>query len=372
MRGRMKHLILPALAVLLSSAVFPVQAHQFSYCDVSATPVTLSNVNLNTDDGPGKKVFENSHTINYTCHVRASGGVTFYPTLMSGSVNFQGLVQLLKDLGLSMTITIREDDTDMPEQEIPWQTIKSGRWTKRFGKIMPTNTSQGGIPEDNYYYRYDRRATITLRLFLDQIFKENNLVKTVAAQTNLLYIMADPGGTTEAGKGIDTTAFNIRVLKPGLGSIDIMPKTVHLGHFTKISDATLSRSGDFTVTARQILKPAPGQTFSLPLNISFKRGNLSFTGDRQHLALKNWGDPDDNGLQLAVRNKETRLLVTFSENQPTPDTSSPLGVLSVSGAGAQGVSNISEKYTIEVNRRSGAEVKTGEFHGSLAVEVTYN
>lgn len=376
MRGRMKHLILPVLTALFCVVCLSARAGQeVPTCQVTSGPVTLSNINLKPDTPLNTEVSGNTHLINYTCRVTSVGQTSFRPALAPNLTgNFKDLIDLLDGAGLAMKITITERDGGA-QNIIPWTTLKSGNWSWTFGQIMTSDhPSPGGQgPDENYFYTYTRSADIKLSVYVAEHYKQNSTVYTVKPQTNILYIYPDRNyPSTSAVKGVNTAAFNIRILSSDLGSIDIMPKTVHLGHFTKISDATLSRSGDFTVTAQQILKPAPGQTFSLPLNISFKRGDLSFTGDRQHLALKNWGDPEDNGLQLAVRNKRTSQLVTFSENLPSPDASSPLGVLSVSGAGAQGVSNISERYTIEVNRRSGAEVKTGEIHGSLAVEVTYN
>lgn len=365
MRGLIKHLTHTILATLLSAAGLPVwaAAHTFSYCDVSGPRVVLSNVNLNADESAGTTVFENTHTIQYDCHVTAAGGLTFYPTLIpDAGGKFQGLITLLQGLGLAMDITIRESGGS--PQTVNWTTLKSGGWKKQFGAVMPTDDKHGGTAEPDYYYRYHRSADITLKLYLETKYKENNLVKTVPPQNDLLYIMADPAATTEKGKGIDTTGFNIRVLSPGLGRVEINPTTVHLGHFIKTSDATLTRHGDFTVTARQVLRPAPGQSFELPLNIRFNKGALSATTDNQHLALKNTGDAEDNGLQLSIKDKDTGTPVTFGEN-------TLMGKLSVTPSGAL-TNNIIKNYTIEVNRRSGMDVKAGKFTGAITAEITYN
>ncbi|EHK8846376.1 hypothetical protein KCG26_003317 [Salmonella enterica subsp. enterica serovar Oslo] len=365
MKGLMKHLALTALAVMFCTVSLPARASQERpHCNVTSGSIPFKNIILRTgvDLTSGKILYDSGdYTIQYTCVVTGDGfGVYFFPTLYQAS-DFKNLISALRNLGIGMRMKI----TEMGSQPvtITWGDFKQSEWRKIFGKEMPLNTSQGATENPRYYFNYKRQATISLELFVDKIYPENSTVSSILTMPNFMYISSQTDLSDVRGTPLGASGFAIKILRPGLTAItEITPQVVSLGHFIKASEASLTRSGNFSVTVAQKNLPAPGQTFDLPLNITFGSGSLSVIDDT-HLALKNAGDADDNGMQLSVKDIDhDNGLIKF--NQETH-----MGQLTVTPLIATG--KYTGHYAIEVSRRRNMEVKTGKFSGAIPVTITY-
>lgn len=366
MKGLMKHLALTALAVMFCTVSLPARAVQERpHCNVTSGSIPFKNIILGTgvDFTSGKILYDSGdYTIQYTCVVTGDGpGVTFFPTLYQAN-DFKNLIPVLQHLGIGMRMKI----TEMGSQPvtITWGDFTQGGWRKIFGKEMPLNTSQGATEYPKYYFNYKRQATISLELFVDKTYPENSTVSSILTMPDFMYISSRTDLSDVKGTPLGASGFAIKILQPGLTAItEITPQVVSLGHFIKASEASLTRSGNFSVTVRQQNRPAPGQNFALPLNIRFGNGSLTQI-DNSHLALKNM-DGQDNGLQLSIKDSD-------NENSPVEfnkDTS--MGTLTVtSSPGIKG--SAVRHYTIEVNRRNGMDIKTGKFSGAIPVTITYS
>ncbi|EBL7540534.1 hypothetical protein CD961_16090 [Salmonella enterica] len=366
-----KKLVLPLLTILLITTGFPVWAD--SSCSVTGGTVSLDNVNLQAGEViPGKILYKNTHQVTYTCSVTAQNGtVNWYPALSATVSNFRNVITLLKSLGLAMEITIQESGASAT---INWTTIQSNNFTNIFGTVMGTGNGCSGEPDtpQKYYCTYSRTADITVKLSVENKFESVNISKSVPPINDVLFIVPVARGTTSgipgtSGKGINTSPFNIRILSADLFNLKITPERVNLGRLYK-TDTNLFRSGAFDVKVIQQNETAPHQSFTLPLDITFQRGQLSLTSDGKGLILKNTddesGNSDGNGLQLAIRDKTSNELVTFDKKRP-------LGDLNI--AWHQGGANsVTRQYAVEVSRINGAEIKTGQFTASVPVVVTYN
>ncbi|HAG2285018.1 TPA: hypothetical protein G8W61_005440, partial [Salmonella enterica] len=297
---------------------------------------------------------------------------TYYPTLSAGTglgnSDLKGsLVDLLNSLGIGLNLKIQETGSTT-EQTISWADLKKGSWKLQFGSNMPVRGNTNFPPPTGcktvniYDCQYKRSATITLHLFVAENYPQNSIINIISPQSSVLHILTDQAGLP--GEPAGTSGFTIKILQPGLTVISaITPQVVSLGHFIKTDEASLTRSGKFSVTVAQKNLPAPGQTFDLPLNITFGSGSLSVIDDT-HLALKNTGDADYNGMQLSVRDTDHgNGLINF--NQETH-----MGQLTVTPLIATG--QYTGHYAIEVSRRPDMEVKTGKFSGAIPVTITYS
>lgn len=367
MKGLMKHLVLTALAVMFCTVSLPASASQeSSHCDVDADSriIPIQNIILNAGVSQGTVLQDTTHRINYTCIAAVPLTGENSPTLSPGvnlgdTSNKNTLVGLLTNLGVGLDLIIQEDG--QPSRTAYWADLKKGGWKLVFGKSL-TGPSSGTTSDYNPYYK--RHATITLHLFVAEKYPQNSIVNTVTAQSDVLDIFTDTLNGSQGGKSAGTSGFTIKILQPGLTVISaITPQVVSLGHLIKTDEASLTRSGKFSVTVAQKNLPAPGQTFDLPLNITFGSGSLSVIDDT-HLALKNTGDADYNGMQLSVRDTDHgNGLINF--NQETH-----MGQLTVTPLIATG--QYTGHYAIEVSRRPDMEVKTGKFSGAIPVTITYS
>nr|EGA8138170.1 hypothetical protein [Salmonella enterica] len=372
-----KKMVLPLLTILLITTGFPVWATS-PHCSVTGGVIQLNNVNLPAGVlSPGTVLHTSPpFTVNYQCVVTAFSSIfDWYPSLdySAASSNFSQVKEVLNNLGLGMNIKIK-DEGQSPSVEIPWSALKTGGITK-FGGFMGVNgkcksPGQPDIPEI-FDCTYARKAEITVQLIVENNFPSSSTIQTVPSLQDALRIVPDPSGRApEKGKGIDTKPFNISFLSRDLFKLEITPQTVNLGRLYK-TDTNLFRSGDFTVTVKQNKNIAPNQRFTLPLEITFQGASLSLMNGGKGLVLKNTdGDnnmPNDNGLQLAIRDKTSNKLVTF--NQKTS-----MGDLDVTWDRNGGVPSnfFTRQYAVEVSRISGAEIKTGQFTASVPVIVTYN
>lgn len=371
-----KKMVLPLLTILLITTGFPVWAN--SSCSVTGGTVSLDNVNLQAGNvTSGAVLYTNTHRVTYTCIVTAQNGTfDWYPALSAAGSNFRKVITLLKSLGLAMEITIQGLDSSAGPAIIGWETLKNpnSNVTQIFGAVMGTGSGCSGRPDtpQQFYCTYSRTADITVKLFVENKFESVNISKSVPPINDVLFIVPVAGGTTSGipgtpGKGINTSPFNIRILSADLFKLEITPERVNLGRLYK-TDTNLFRSGAFDVKVIQQRNTAPNQSFILPLDITFQRGQLSLTSDGKGLVLKNTddesGNSDGNGLQLAIRDKTSNELVTFDKKQSVGDLN-----IDWNRAGAN---SVTRQYAVEVSRINGAEIKTGRFTASVPVIVTYN
>ncbi|EMJ2325090.1 hypothetical protein V7L32_005653, partial [Salmonella enterica] len=346
-----------------------------SSCSVTGGTVSLDNVNLQAGEvTPGKILYKNTHQVTYTCSVTAQlPTFNWYPALSAQGSHLGGVITLLKALGLGMDITIQEPGSSGPA-DIKWDTLQSNRFTKIFGAVMGTGNECSGKPDtpERFHCTYRRTADITVKLFVENQFKSVNISTPVPSINDVLFIVPVAWGVTSGipgtpGKGINTSPFNIRILSADLFNLKITPERVNLGRLYK-TDTNLFRSGAFDVKVIQQNETAPHQSFTLPLDITFQRGQLSLTSDGKGLILKNTddesGNSDGNGLQLAIRDKTSNELVTFDKKRS-------LGELNIAWH-QDGANSVTRQYAVEVSRISGAEIKTGRFTASVPVIVTYN
>lgn len=372
-----KKMVLPLLTILLITTGFPVWAD--SSCSVTGGIIQLKDVNLQAGNIiSGAVLYTNTHQVTYTCSVTAQNGtVNWYPALSAAGSNFRNVITLLKSLGLAMEITIQELDSSAGPAIIGWETLKKPNLnvTQIFGAVMGTGDKcSGGKPDTSqrFHCTYTRTAGITVKLFVENEFKSVNISTPVPSINDALFIVPVARGVTSGipgtpGNGIKTSPFNIRILSADLFKLEITPERVNLGRLYK-TDTNLFRSGAFDVKVIQQRNTAPNQSFILPLDITFQRGQLSLTSDGKGLVLKNTddesGNSDGNGLQLAIRDKTSNELVTFDKKRP-------LGELNIAWH-QDGANSVTRQYAVEVSRISGAEIKTGRFTASVPVIVTYN
>lgn len=372
-----KKMVLPLLTILLITTGFPVWAN--SSCSVTGGTVSLDNVNLQAGEvTSGKILYKNTHQVTYTCSVTAQlPTFNWYPALSAQGSHLGDVITLLKSLGLAMEITIQEPGTS-GSADIKWDTLQDNHFTKIFGTVMGTDSGNyskcTGEPDtpQQFYCTYRRTANITVKLFVENTFKSINISKSVPSINDVLFIVPVAWGVTSgipgtSGKGINTSSFNIRILSADLFNLKITPERVNLGRLYK-TDTNLFRSGAFDVKVIQQRNTAPNQSFILPLDITFQRGQLSLTSDGKGLVLKNTddesGNSDGNGLQLAIRDKTSNELVIFDKKRP-------LGELNIAWH-QDGANSVTRQYAVEVSRINGAEIKTGQFTASVPVVVTYN
>ncbi|EBH0782626.1 hypothetical protein FJ875_20570 [Salmonella enterica] len=370
-----KKMVLPLLTILLITTGFPVWAD--SSCSVTGGIIQLNDVNLQEGEvSPGKILYTNTHQVTYTCSVTAQNQTfNWYPALSAAGSHFGDVITLLRSLGLAMEITIQEPGASAT---INWETLQKNNFTTRFGTVMGTDSGKfstcTGEPDtpERFHCTYRRTADITVKLFVENKFKSVNISTPVPSINDALFIVPVAWGATSgipgtSGKGINTSPFNIRILSADLFKLEITPPTVNLGRLYK-TDTNLFRSGAFDVKVIQQKDAAPDQSFTLPLDITFQRGQLSLTSDNKGLILKNTddesGNSDGNGLQLAIRDKTSNELVTFDKKQPVGD-------LNIDSNRA-GANSVTRQYAVEVSRINGAEIKTGRFTASVPVIVTYN
>ncbi|EDX1408477.1 hypothetical protein GSO04_000840, partial [Salmonella enterica] len=135
------------------------------------------------------------------------------------------------------------------------------------------------------------------------------------------------------------------------------------GHIYTTYEPSQTRQANFTVIARQVLRPAMGQEFTIPLAITFGKGALTQdTGQTLNLVSldgPNKGQP--NGLRLSIKDDKGKE-ITFDKQEV-------LGDITITGAVT---GNVSKVYTAVITPTPGGSVKTGTFSAAIPVTVTYN
>ncbi|ECA3795536.1 fimbrial protein [Salmonella enterica subsp. enterica] len=356
MTGRFRALkAIPAgLAVLLCtfcSCVQAVPSVPDETCIVTGGgTINLRNVNITPDNfspGPGSVLYTTTARAGYACNVYA--GKEYIPALVFNLAYFKNLSFALDKLGLGMNLTITEDGS--APVLFNWDEIKTtggNELRKNFGAKLSAGTTE-------------RSATIKLDILYTKAYSESSAVTNIPEARNVLNIV--PISYANRPNGVTLSSFNIRILRRGLGTVDITPSLVNLGHFYTTLKPVQSKQATFRVTARQVLRPAVGQEFTLPLSVTFGKGALS--GDTpQTLNLVNMdgnnkGQP--NGLQLSIQDD--------AGNPITFDKEAPLGDITITSPVS---GNVSKTYTATVTPKPGGTVNTGRFSAAIPVTVTYN
>ncbi|EDX6409117.1 hypothetical protein CD625_002812 [Salmonella enterica subsp. enterica serovar Oranienburg] len=340
------------LLILLSLVSLPARAIDDG-CTTSSGTVQLSNVNANTSTTTsGQILYSSNHTISYKC---TRGGMSSgdFQTHVVFSPAFRTLMESFKNLGLGLCLHITEKDSKGTSGtvDITWKQIQeifpSPGKTFKFG---PLRSSQ---------YKYGETATlsavVSLELFVDTKFNDVMLVKPIPGMQIMDLVSSLGGSSIKAA--IFTGGFNLRILPDNLGTVDISPMLVSLGHFY-ITDAE-KKSGSFTVTARQ--QNAANSAFSVALRIRFNApAGMSLTADKTAVLLKNTGDSGDNGLQLSIVEDESGKKVIFDKDEEMGNIN--IGTSSTGRA---------QKTYHAVLDKTGVPV-TGNFQVSSTVTVTYN
>ncbi|VEA59578.1 membrane protein [Salmonella enterica subsp. salamae] len=206
-----------------------------------------------------------------------------------------------------------------------------------------------------------RTATVKMDFLYLTAYKESSAVYTFPGTSNVMNVV--PVNYASRNNGFVLSGFNVRILRNGLGTVDIVPSQVNFGHIYTTYEPSQTRQASFTVIARQVLRPAVGQEFTLPLAITFGKGALTQdTGQTLNLVSldgPNKGQP--NGLRLSIKDNKGKE-ITFDKQEL-------LGDITITGAIT---GNVSKIYTAVVTPTPGGSVKTGKFSAAIPVTVTYN
>lgn len=347
------------LTILLLAVCFPSMAKGLpdSVCDTQGGTVPLKSVNLKLSEVTTGKILYTSpaYAIKYTCTVYPAFGYNYAPSL-AFTARFRNVIQQLSDSGLGINLTIQE--TGLGSVTIPWSDLKNGKATasfrKQFGAAMAT-----GVEPDKYGgSKYSRDATISVELFVEDEFKQNQILVLDIPLMDALNIMPIADGNGKWGTPVRTGAFSIRFLPENLGRVSVRPSLVRLGRFYKTVDSTLSKTAAFTVTAQQ--ETGTSTPFTVPLMINFIPTAALAITDEQYIQLTTGGQ--NNGLRLSVRDNATGNNVKFN-------TPASMGSLEMTGSPGN---SIQKTYTAVVDRIPGTDLKTGDFSASMSVVVTYN
>ncbi|EJA0691450.1 hypothetical protein MRR03_004302, partial [Salmonella enterica] len=253
----------------------------------------------------------------------------------------------LDSMGLGFQVSV----TDAPV--LTWDDIKGisqgGNEPKvEFGQPLPPGLTT-------------RTATVKMDFLYLTAYKESSAVYTFSGINNVMNVV--PVNYAQRNNGFVLSGFNVRILRNGLGKVDIVPLQVNFGHIYTTYEPSQTRQANFTVIARQVLRPAMGQEFTIPLAITFGKGALTQdTGQTLNLVSldgPNKGQP--NGLRLSIKDDKGKE-ITFDKQEV-------LGDITITGTVT---GNVSKVYTAVITPTPGGSVKTGKFSAAIPVTVTYN
>ncbi|EHC5989875.1 fimbrial protein [Salmonella enterica] len=352
----MKSLILSG-ALMLLAVCDPAQANfDWSKCDANGN-VNIQNINLKGGQySPGQELQKITVPIRYTCETKWSsiGGFVYSATMYLSDMG--QMVNALKGSGLGMDI-IAQEGGNTPVT-FTWQEIKAGfsGWSssKTFGQRMDSSKI------------YNLSGTLTLRIFVDVVYKNTFLNIGIPASTLhiLPYNQTQPGTVvyppTVSYKPLTVSAFNLRFIPDNSGRVIISPSVVNLGHFyTEYKDTMVAREAPFTVTAQQNI--GTQSPFVAPLAIEFRTNGLTLADADSTVILKN-NKQENNGFGLSVIDVDNDTPVKFNMK-------ADMGPIHLdNGAGGR----IIKHYKAKVEAIPGAEIKTGDFSAAMTVIVTYN
>ncbi|ECI4532552.1 adhesion protein [Salmonella enterica subsp. diarizonae] len=358
MTGRlfnMKSLILSG-ALMLLAVCDPAQANfDWSKCDVNGN-VNIPDINLKGGQySPGQELQKITVPISYTCETKWSsiGGFVYSAAMYLSDMG--QIVNALKGSGLGMDI-IAQEGGNTPVT-FTWKEIQAGfsGWSK--SKTFGQRMDQSKI--------YNLSGTLTLRIFVDVVYKNTFLNIVIPASTLhiLPYNPTQPGSVvyppTVSYKPLTISAFNLRFIPDNSGRVIISPSVVNLGHFyTEYKDTMVAREAPFTVTAQQNI--GTQSPFVAPLAIEFKTNDVTSADSDTSVILKNTKG-EANGFRLSV--------VDDSGNQVHFNKQADMGSINLDNASG---GKIIKNYKAKVEPIPGAEIKTGNFSAAMTVVVTYN
>lgn len=341
---------------MLLAVCDPAQANfDWSKCDANGN-VNIPDINLKGGQySPGQELQKITVPISYTCTTTYNSiGSLVYSTAVYIS-DIGKVVSALKNSGLGMDIIIQEGGR--APVTFPWKDIVAGfsGWTKSktFGQVMEQNKT------------YNRSGMLTLRIFVDVVYKNTFLNINIPASTlNILpYNPTQPGISvyppTVSYKPLTISAFNLRFIPDNSGRVIISPSVVNLGHFyTEYKDTMVAREAPFKVTAQQNI--GTQSPFVAPLAIEFKTNDVTSAESDTSVTLKNTKG-EANGFRLSV--------VDDSGNQVHFNKQTDMGSINLDNASG---GKIIKNYKAKVEPIPGAEIKTGDFSAAMTVVVTYN
>ncbi|EFB1105769.1 adhesion protein, partial [Salmonella enterica] len=345
MTGRlfnMKSLILSGVFLFFTVCDSARANFDWSKCDANGN-VNIQNINLKGGQySPGQELQKITVPISYTCETKWSsiGGFVYSAAMYLSDMG--QIVNALKGSGLGMDI-IAQEGGNTPVT-FTWQEIQSGfaGWSK--SKTFGQRMDQSKI--------YNLSGTLTLRIFVDVVYKNTFLNIGIPASTLhiLPYNPTQPGTVvyppTVSYKPLTVSAFNLRFIPDNSGRVIISPSVVNLGHFyTEYKDTMVAREAPFTVTAQQNI--GTQSPFVAPLAIEFKTNDVTSADSDTSVTLKNTKG-EANGFRLSV--------VDDSGNQVHFNKQADMGSINLDNASG---GKIIKNYKAKVEPIPGAEIKTG-------------
>ncbi len=351
----MKSLILSGVFLFFTVCDSARANYDGSSCHANGN-VNIQNINLKGGQYlQGQELQKIIVPISYTCTTTAStlGSFVYSPT-----VSFSGMKQVadaLEARGFGMDIVAQEEGGALVT--FTWKEIKAGfsGWSssKAFGACMD--------PEKVY----NRSGTITLRIFVEQVFNNNFLNINIPGSSINIYPYSPTqngisvGPPNHNGAPLTVSAFNMRLIPENSGRVIISPSTtINMGRFyTEYKETMMPKEVTFTVTAQQNI--GTKVPFVAPLAIEFQTNGLTLADADSSVTLKNTKG-EYNGFRLSVMD-EAGIPVKFN-------TKADMGNISLDNASG---GKIIKQYKAKVEAIPGAEIKTGNFSAAMTVVVTY-
>lgn len=352
----MKSLILSGVFLFFAVCDSARANYDWSYCNATGS-VNIQNINMKGGQySSGDELQKITVPISYTCTTTLS---TFGSLVYSTAVSISDLSQVvtaLKGRGLGMDIAVQEGS--LAPVTFTWRDIQAGisGWSvsKAFGQRMDAQKT------------YNRSGTITVRIFVEQVFKNNFLdINIPESKINIYpYSPSQPGLSVEAPtvpfRPLPVSAFNLRFIPDNSGKVIISPSTtINMGRFyTEYKETLVPREVPFTVTAQQNV--GTQIPFVAPLAIEFRTNGLTLADADSTVLLKNTKG-ENNGFRLSVMDEDNGTPVKFN-------VKADMGRISLDdGAGGR----IIKHYKAKVEAIPGAKIKTGDFSAAMTVIVTY-
>ncbi|HCC3286540.1 TPA: adhesion protein [Salmonella enterica] len=360
MTGRlfdMKSLILSGVFLFFAVCDSARANYDWSKCDANGN-VNIQNISLRGGQYlQGQELQKITVPISYTCTTTWSSiGSLVYSTAVSLS-NMKQVATALKDRGLGMDIVIQEGNGT--PALFSWKDIQAGfsGWSssKAFGERMEAQKT------------YNRSGTITVRIFVEQVFSNNFVdINIPESKINIYpYSPSQPsisvGPPTVLFRPLTVSAFNLRFIPDNSGTVIISPSnTIKMGHFyTEYKETMVPREVPFTVTAQQNV--GTQIPFVAPLAIEFRTNGLTLADADSTVILKN-NKQENNGFRLSVMDVDNNTPVKFN-------VKADMGPIHLdNGAGGR----IIKRYKAKVEAIPGEVIKTGAFSAAMTVIVTYN
>ncbi|ECI4164699.1 adhesion protein, partial [Salmonella enterica subsp. enterica] len=224
----MKSLILSGVFLFFAVCDSARANYGWSKCDANGN-VNIQNISLKGGQYlQGQELQKITVPISYTCKTEwSSFGSLVYSTAVSIS-DLRQVATALKGRGLGMDIAVQEGS--LAPVTFTWRDIQAGisGWSgsKAFGQRMDAQKT------------YNRSGTITVRIFVEQVFKNNFLdINIPESKINIYpYSPSQPGLSVEpptvSFRALPVSAFNLRFIPDNSGKVIISPSTtINMGRF---------------------------------------------------------------------------------------------------------------------------------------------